>query len=595
MTKGNIRTYISGKRDFLQLSLLVISLLYLAFPTLAQPNPQHISYTRIYDFLDELANDGIIELNSTIKPYSKSYIASKLQEVQDTDKQLNKRQKEDLSFFRQDYALELDTLPSSNLTLLSNQQWNIALIQPAVQYKDDIFNMKLVPLLGMHVYANSKGAITHRWYGADLQMTIGDNIAVYGNVRDNSYSGEYLKSLPPRAARLSNPTFLHDSPGVEYKEADYGGDFSDSRGGISLFNEWGSIGLIKDNVVWGDNYNGSNILSGRAPSFPMINLKLKPTSWFELNYIHGFLISNVLDSSYYYIENHTIDADKKHYRPMNKFLAANMFTFTPIPKLNISVGNAIVYSERSVQAAYLIPIAFYKSIDHLLTKGLHTENQNSQLFLTLSSRNIKYLHLYGSLFVDEIKLSRFKPSNPETNLISYKGGFRVSNFPIQNLSFTTEFTYNTMATYKHSIQNLTWASNTYNLGHYLGDNSQELYLSLQYKPLPKLSFQLSYSEALHGNEYKYIRRSVGEVIEQAFMQDITWSNNRFIGKALYEVWNNAYAMVNIEYNNARGYDITSTPIEAEVRTDAQGYLDMYSPAFYQGENLTFTLGFSLGF
>lgn len=34
----------------------------------AQDIPQHISYTRIYDFIDELANDGFIELNSVIKP-----------------------------------------------------------------------------------------------------------------------------------------------------------------------------------------------------------------------------------------------------------------------------------------------------------------------------------------------------------------------------------------------------------------------------------------------------------------------------------------------------------------------------------------------
>ncbi len=31
--------------------------------------PQHISYTRIYDFVDELANDGFIDLNSAVKPY----------------------------------------------------------------------------------------------------------------------------------------------------------------------------------------------------------------------------------------------------------------------------------------------------------------------------------------------------------------------------------------------------------------------------------------------------------------------------------------------------------------------------------------------
>ncbi len=567
----------------------------LTFNSIAQANAEHISYTRIYDFLDELANDGIIELNSTIKPYSKSFIATKLQEAHNAESLLSKRQLGDLEFFMQNYALYYDTFPTSTLNLTSTSNWQAALIEPAVHYKDNRVTAKLTPLLGMHIYSNEKGAITHRWFGADMYMNIGNNLAIYGSLRDNSFSGEYLNSLPKSAARLSQPSFLHDFAGVEYKEANYGGDFSDSRGGITYYNEWGSIGLIKDNVMWGDNYNGSNILSGRAPSFPMITMKLKPTSWFELNYIHGFLISNVLDSTYYYIEQHTIDGEKKHYRPMNKFLAANMLTFTPIPKLNISVGNAIVYAERSIQPAYLIPIAFYKSIDHLLTKGIKSENQNSQLFINVSSRNIKHIHLYGSFFIDEMMFSRFKPSNPETNLISYKGGIKINNLPIKNLSFTTEYTYNTMLNYKHSIESLTWASNNYNLGHYLGDNSEEVFVSVGYKPIGNLSINLSFIQALKGNEYTYIRREMRNVLRQDVLQDITWKNERIIGKATYELWNNAYAIASVEYNHAQGYNLTSTPITAEIRQDAQGYLDMYSPQFYQGRNLTYTIGFSIGF
>ena len=60
-----------------------------------------------------------------------------------------------------------------------------------------------------------------------------------------------------------------------------------------------------------------------------------------------------------------------------------------------------VYAERNVQAAYFIPIAFYKSLDHLLTKGLATENQNSQAFATITVRPTDHLRLYGSFFIDE--------------------------------------------------------------------------------------------------------------------------------------------------------------------------------------------------
>ena len=55
---------------------------------MAQDIPEHLSYTRTYDYLDELANDGVIELNSVIKPYSRKLIAQKLLDAQQQENKL---------------------------------------------------------------------------------------------------------------------------------------------------------------------------------------------------------------------------------------------------------------------------------------------------------------------------------------------------------------------------------------------------------------------------------------------------------------------------------------------------------------------------
>jgi hypothetical protein len=285
----------------------------------------------------------------------------------------------------------------------------------------------------------------------------------------------------------------------------------------------------------------------------------------------------------------------------NKFIAANLFTFTPIPKLNLSVGNSIIYAEANIQAAYLIPIAFYKSEDHTMTKGLGLENQNSQVFFNFSSRNIKHLHLFTSVYLDEVDFSRFLPGSSQKNPVSYKLGANLSNFPIQNLSLTGEFTRTNIINYKHSIPALTWASNGYNLGSYLSDNSQEIYLALKYKPIRGLDLNLSFMDAKHGNEYDYLRRNaagadaIKKIISQPVLGEITWSNQTIAFNAEYEVFNNAYAIINIGYSDIKGYDLTSTPIDGEVRKTAQGYLDMFTPAYLQGKNTTVTVGFSFGF
>ncbi|NDV46015.1 hypothetical protein D0T49_03040 [Paludibacter sp. 221] len=556
----------------------------------SQDIPQHISYTRIYDFIDELANDGYFELNSAIKPYSRKFICDQLLKTQEQKDKLNNRQRKELEFFLNEYALERDTFPNGwPHSPWANKKVRATLIQPAVYYRDNIFRARITPLLGMHVTHNENGNIIKRWYGAEFQGMFGKNLSVWGSLRDISMNG----------ALISKPNYLNDQPGYQYKEASYGGDYSDSRGGIKYGWNWGSFGLVKDNIVWGDNYHGANILSGRAPSFPMVTLNLKPARWFELNYFHGWLVSNQLDSTEYYIENEIT----KYYRPANKFMAANMFTISPVRNLHISAGNAIIYAENNVQAAYFIPIAFYKSIDHTLTKGVRTENQNSMMFLNISSRNIKHLHLYASVFVDEFSAKRLKSDNPQQNPISYKLGGKLSNFPIQNISLTGEFTRTNIINYKHSIPTLTWASNSYNLGHYLGDNSQEFYAELRYKPIRGLDLKLSFMDARHGKEYDYIRKgtwsgdnaSILDIISQPSLGKVIWSNQTFAFNAVYEVFNNAYAILNVEHSNIQGFDSGEDAVFGEKKMTAQEALDYFTPKYLQGKNTTITVGFSFGF
>ena len=141
-----------------------------------------------------------------------------------------------------------------------------------------------------------------------------------------------------------------------------------------------------------------------------------------------------------------------------------MLTFRPIPKLDLSIGNSIIYAEQSINPLYLIPIAFYKAFDKGATRGLAIENQNSQIFVNFSSRNIKHLHLYFSAFIDEVSFRRFLPSSAEKNPISYKIGANITNFPLQNFAFTAELTRTNIITYKHSIEALTWENNSIGLG-----------------------------------------------------------------------------------------------------------------------------------
>ena len=608
------------KRGFVVLLLVMCGLMF----GVAQNIPVPLTQTKLYDYLDELVTDGVISVQTAVRPYTRNQVAKMLVDAQTADSLLNIRQKKELAFYLNEFALERDTMVNNYVQYTDHTTYNLSLADPQFSYmtKDKKFKMRLRPILGANILASSKGAILQRWWGVDLQMDVAKHLSIWGSLRDNSWNGNWLsKQYYPTDSVRRNGARIHYGAsqvqpaltpimGVQYKEANYGGDFSDSKGGISLYSWWGSISLQRENIRWGDAYHASNILSGRAPAAPMIALQLTPCKWFQFDYFHAWLVSNVVDSTYYYLENTTQPGvQNKHYRQMNKFMAANMFTFTPLKQLSFSFGNSIIYAERTIQAAYLIPIAFYKSLDHLLTKGFYTQNQNSQVFTSVSLRPIEHLQIYGSVFVDEIQFSRMKPENKENNPISYLLGVNWSGWPIKGLSLKGEFVRSYIATYKHSVAVSTYTTNNYNMGHYMGDNAQSIYAELAYRPIRGMLLKLSYTNDTKYNSYSLLRvqydendkkvnetAGIGNTISQKPFDYCIYRNDEVRLDGIYEVHPNMFLTMSLGYNHARGYDNDKTDaIASEDLGNAQYYLDKYLPRFYQGKNFTASIGFSFGF
>ncbi len=608
-----MRFLLNSKRPNTLLLAVVLGCFLCTLGLRAQSIPESLQYTEIYDYLDELITEGVIMHQTAVRPYTRKQIADMLDEATVADSLLNRRQRQDLAFYRNVYVLERDTMMRNYVQYSDNRTYNLSLANPQFSYmtKNKLFKMTIEPILGMELYWSKKGMIIERWWGAELRMDIAHHVSVWGSLRDVSYNGtaalssKYFDSETAKidGAKLTKGAFLNNLAGVQYKEANYGGDFSDSKGGISLYSWWGSIALQRENIRWGDSYHCSNILSGRNPAVPMLSLQLTPCRWFQFDYFHAWLVSNTLDSTRYYVENNTTGEQTKHYRPANKFMAANMFTFTPIKYISFSFGNSIVYAEPNVQAAYFIPVAFYKSLDHLLTKGVSTENQNSQAFASVSVRPWNYIQLYGSFYLDEFKLSRLKKSNAENNPISYLVGFNWTGWPLKGLSLKGEFMRSYIACYTHSIDVLTWRSNSYNMGHYMGDNAQSVYLQLSYRPIRGMRLLLSYTNDTKYNAYSYLRGGgssggISQTIAQKPFNKAIWCNNDITFSGIYEVHPNMYLRLNLTYNNARGYDNLEQSISSEDAGEnctAQYYLNQFTPVYYQGKNFTASLAFSFGF
>jgi len=527
-------------------TIIPFLLLCLDLNVSAQEVFYHISNRTVYSFLDEMANLQYIELNTAVKPYSRKLIAVKLHELKKQQEALNPRQKADLDFFLKDF----------NKELLPGKEYGKR--RDLFYYKDSLFTFSVNPVLGIQYWTDENGTATHWWNGAEAFAYVGKHWGFYANLRDNH-----------DARFLSNPNYLNQRPGAAYKG---NGDYSEMRGGITYAWKWGSFGLIKDHFTWGNNNHGANIFSGRTPSFVQIYLKMKPVKWFEFNYIHGWLVSEVVDSSrsYWFTSSYGTQY-RQVYHP--KYIAANLFTFTPVKRLNLSFGNSIVYTDLGAFPGYLIPLVFFKSIDHTVNHNI--DNQNSQMFFDFSSRQIKHLHLYSTLFFDELSTKNLFNKEKHSNFFSWKTGGKLSDLPMENIALTVEFTRTNPLAFQHYVPTLEFTSNRYNLGYYLQDNSREIYFAIEAKPVRGLWLQASYTLAQKGPDYDSLG---GDRLGLPFMKSVEWEDETFLLQARYEIINDGFVFARYQNSNISGNDLAK-----------------YTHQLWWGRTNTVSLGLNFGF
>jgi hypothetical protein len=533
---------------------LIIIVLMINNSLHGQEVPQSVSNTGIYEFLDELANNQIISINSVIKPYSRMFIAHNLKEAEGQKNRLNPRQQKELDFYMMDFGKELK---DDGLNVVTAQGHNGSKVQKRrdlFYYRDSLFSLTVNPILCGELFTNSSGRASYWRNGIEVRGYV-QHWGFYASLRDNH-----------ETPLLGLPASLTKREGGHLKE---GNSWEEMQGGITYSWKWGSAGLVKDKIQWGNNYNGANIFGGNNPSFVQFRLHITPVKWFDFNYVHGWLNSMAVDSNRsYWVTNSYGTSYREVYH--KKFIAANMFTFIPLKNLNVSLGNSIVYSDLDTYPGYLIPVLFFKAVDHSINDGI--DNMNSQMFFDISSRQIKHLHLYGTLFIDELSIPRIFKKDV-WNFLSYKAGFRLTDFPIQNLTLTTEFTYTYPLAFQHYVPTLTFESNGYNLGHYLRDNAREWYVALGYRPMRTMNIHLYFLDAIRGPDYTELG---GSRLGNPPLVSIQWHNTTVGLKASYQIINDLYTWISFAVNNITG----------DTR---------WTPEYFYGKKNTLNLGVTVGF
>jgi len=432
-------------------------------------------YKDVYDYLRRLSTKGIIEYNDEFRPLSRKYLAEKLLEAEKHPELLTNVQMADLKFYKQDYYHEIWFIKNEKnekyVDFFSSDpagRWRV------FSYGDENFKMNLSPILGYEIGSIDNAKATHLWNGIYTYGYITNALGVSFDFRDNTEEGttidKYKRFTPVTGvnARSSSNIVGYSKNKIEYSEA---------KGIIATDWNWGSFAIGKEFMEWGYAENGLIVLSQKAPSFPFIRLDINPIDWLGFNYFHGWLSSDVVDSSSFYY----IQTGSQSFSFRKKFIASHTLFIRPTKGLKLSIGESIIYSDE-LEFIYLIPVMFFRLADHYLSRQNNRAGSNSQIFFSVSSRDhIPNTHLYGTFFIDELTINGLFDPEKERNQVGLTMGASVVDLPIDNLTLTAEYSKLYPFVYDHANQTQTFENLSYVMGHWMRNNADQIYGSIRYR------------------------------------------------------------------------------------------------------------------
>lgn len=533
------------------LTILLLSFLYLlVFQAKAQVVYEP-SYRTVYGYLSRLAQKGIIDLNDEVLPLSRTYILSKLDSLNNHQILLTPLEKKELGYYLKDYTLE------SNLTKEIDENKPFQSILQAkggdrarfAAYQDKQFSFNLQPIIGFQLENTENTTFNQRWVGAWIYGYLGKNIGYSVDFRNSQLNNfptgyDYAKSFSSEPGRVGDP-------------GDKKYDYSLINASISAKWKWGSFTFGKNYLPVGYGTSGKIILSDKAPSFPHFRLDVNPVKWLSFMYAHAWLNSNIIDSTTFHS---TSLPGVLQYQFREKYLAIHTLTLKPVKGLSLMIGESTIYNDK-IKVAYLIPIVLFSGINHYLGEASGGTNtiSNSQIFVQLSSRNhIKKTHLYASFFIDEFEFNTLFGSKDERNArnhTAYQVGASISDFPINNLHLTLEYTKIQPFAYIHFVPAQTFQSNNYFMGHWIGPNANQLFAQAHYRILRGLNVKFI---------YEYIRKgTVGSGLQQASSLNIypfLWGDvkeySNFHTRLQYELSTDLFFTMNCKFENIKNAGVT---------------------------------------
>lgn len=445
---------------------LIIVFVLFSFITLAQGMYEPAG-SDIYKFLETLSIKGIINFDFEIQPQTRIELAKKIIELESDTTLLNLPEKTDLKYYALDYRHEINLL---NSRFKEEIKSDISPVFLALNNGNKIIFFEYAGK-NFSVFADPKLSISLQSIGGEQLLVRRNGFNFYGyalnnwsfslDFYDNSETGnnlDYTKILTPQ----------HGTSITKLKEKSF--EYDNVNGSAGFYWNSGAISVSKEYLRFGNSRFGNIILYDQAPAFPAIRFDYKPVDWMRFFYFHGFLLSNVPDSS---TLKYSQVPGRISINDVPKFMAFHSLSFYPSDIFSLTIGESIVYSDH-IQPVYLIPVMFFRIADHYLGTNNGSATGNAQFFADASYKNASLkTKFYSSLFIDEFSFDNvFKGGN--LNALAYTIGFETIDPLFDNSCLNFEYSRLNPFVYMNSVSSQNYANDSYPLGHWIGSNSDLL-------------------------------------------------------------------------------------------------------------------------
>ena len=500
--------------------------------------------SQVNGYLNRMAQKGLIQVNDLIKPINRVDIQFALNELSSKKEQLSQIESLELDFYLQEYKP------------LNGKDSTFQIIKKDINNRWRFFN---VVNSNFEIHADPVIGLTRINTENKNTTQLSSGFEIWGSMGKNKNWGYqvYYKDNTEKDNIISNNVNESPIPGKILVGAQTNNsiNYSDIRASLNYKFKNGNISFGKDNILWGYGENGNIVLSNKVPSYPFVRLDYNPIKWLSFNYTHAWLNSNIKDSSLSYLNNSgRLDNDERILF-VQKFMATHSIQFIPMKGLSLAIGESIIYSDK-MDPGFLIPINLYKFYDNNRSNYLIEAGSNGQYFASINSRNqIKKTHLYGTLFIDEIKVSAIFNQKEKRNQLGYTLGASITDVFIPYLTIGTEYTRVNPFVYNNLIPAQTYNSYDFNLGDWMGNNFDRTILYARYNPLPKLQ--------LYGRIQKIRKGGNGSIYEQyvmqpqpAFLNNVVYNRTDWLVQIKYEWINNLYLNSSVEkFQNKNVYQL----------------------------------------